>query len=339
MFGIQFIKVQQTEYILQYKKGQLAREGAGLAFFYFAPTTSLVKVPCGSVDQPFIFEEVTSDFQDITIQGQVTYRVAEPQKLSGLMDYSLTADGKGFTSEDPQKLSQRLINYTQVLTRSSLKNMPLRETLGSSDSLVKLLLKNLQESETINQLGVEVLSMSILAIKPTRETLRALEAEAREAILLEADEAIYSRRNAAIEQERAIKENELNTEIAVENKKKQVMEARMEAEKSAQEKKRELREAEMNTQIALEQQKGDLVDLSTENLRQEADAKAYGISVMMKALAETDPKTLQVLANRDMDASQLVAMAFKELAEGADKIGQLNVSPDLLRELIETNAR
>ena len=91
----------------------------------------------------------------------------------------------------------------------------------------------------------------------------------------------------------------------------------------------------MSTKTALEKQKRELVNLSTDNLRQEADAKAYSISVIMKAISDTDPKTLQVLANRDMDPSQLVAQAFKELAEGANKIGQLNISPDLLRELIE----
>jgi hypothetical protein len=31
----------------------------------------------------------------------------------------------------------------------------------------------------------------------------------------------------------------------------------------------------------------------------------------------------------------MVAMAFRELAESAGKIGQLNVSPDLLRELLD----
>jgi hypothetical protein len=34
-----------------------------------------------------------------------------------------------------------------------------------------------------------------------------------------------------------------------------------------------------------------------------------------------------------MDAGQLVAFAFKQLAENADKVGQLNITPDLLREL------
>ncbi len=63
MFGFKFIKVQPTEYVLYYKNGQLVREGAGLSFFYFSPTSSLVRIPVASVDVPFIFEEVTSDFQ------------------------------------------------------------------------------------------------------------------------------------------------------------------------------------------------------------------------------------------------------------------------------------
>jgi len=38
-----------------------------------------------------------------------------------------------------------------------------------------------------------------------------------------------------------------------------------------------------------------------------------------------------------MEPNQLVALAFKELAEGAQRIGQLNITPDLLRELMASN--
>lgn len=334
MFGFRFIKVQPTDYIMLYKKGKRVREGAGLAFFYFAPTASLVRVPMASIDVPFIFHEVTSDFQEVTIQGQITYRVSDPKKLSQLLDFSLASNGQDYASGDPEKLPQRLVNHIQVLTRSFLKSMSLRETLGASDTLVQLLRNGLQEAEVIRSLGIETLGLSILAIKPTPETARALEADAREQILKEADEAIYARRNAAVEQERAIKENELNTEIAVENKKRQIKEAQMEAEKLVQQKKREIREAEMATQIALEEQNKELVALATQNERQQADAKAYSISAVMKGLTEVDPKVLQTLASVGMEPGQLVALAFKELAESADKIGQLNVSPELLRELM-----
>ena len=59
---------------------------------------------------------------------------------------------------------------------------------------------------------------------------RALETETREMLQQEADQAIYGRRNFAVEQERKIKESELNTEIAVEEKQKQIAEKKMESD-------------------------------------------------------------------------------------------------------------
>lgn len=338
MLGIRFVKVEPTDFVLQFKRGKVVRAGAGLSFFCFAPTTSLVLIPIGTVDVPFIFEEVTADFQEVTVQGQLTYRVADAKKLSQLMNFTLAPNGRGYATDDPMKLPQRLINHTQVLTRASLKSLQLKDALGQSDTLVASLMEGLQLTAAIASLGVEILGLSILAIKPTPETSRALEAEARERILREADEAIYARRNAAVEQERSIKENELNTEIAVENKKRQIKEAQMDAEKSVQHKKREIREAEMAAKIAIEEQNKALVALSTANAREEADSKAYAIAGVMKALSGIDPKTLQAITSAGMEPGQLIALAFKELAESTDKIGQLNISPDLLRELLNNDS-
>jgi regulator of protease activity HflC (stomatin/prohibitin superfamily) len=339
MFGVKFIKFQPTDYVLQYKNGQLIRSGAGLAFFYFTLTSSLIRIPIGSVDVPFIFAEVTADFQEITLQGQITYRVSDPNKLAQLMNFTLTADGKSYSSDDPEKLSQRLINNTQVLTRTLLKTMPLRHVLMSSDDLVKALNSQLPAIKAISSLGIEILDVAITAIKPTPEMTRALEAEAREQILLLADEAIYSRRNAAVEQERIIKENELNTDIAVALKKRQIEETQMETEKAIQQKQRELKEAQMATQIALEQQNEKLVSLISKNAKIAADDKAYCTKTMLQAFAETDAKLIQALANSGMNAEQLIASAFNELAQGSEKIGELNISPDLLSSLMNKNQR
>ncbi|MCM3871026.1 MAG: SPFH domain-containing protein [Pyrinomonadaceae bacterium] len=335
MFGIRFIKVQPTTHLLQYKNGKIERSGAGLSFFYFAPTSSLVAVPIVSTDAPFIFNEVTGDFQEVSIQGQVTYRIADPQKLSQLLNFTLDQNGKNYVSDDPQKLSQRVINVTKVLTRAELQGLPLRDALRASDALVTSVSKGLQLSEEISSLGLEVLGLSVLAIAPTPETARALEAEAREKLLLQADEAIYARRNSAVEQERAIKENELNTEIAVENKKRQIREAQMDAERAVQEKQHQLKEADMLAKISLEEKNKDLVARAAENSRTRADAKAYGLSAALKALEGTDAKVLQALASVGMKPDQLVAVAFQEIAQRADKIGELNISPDLLRQLMD----
>src|SRR5262249_9654516 len=98
MFGIKFIKVQPTTYLLQYRSGKIVREGVGLSFFYYSPTTSLVAVPVASTDTPFIFQETTADFQSVTIQGQVTHRVSEPKRLAGLLNYTLAHDDEAYVS-------------------------------------------------------------------------------------------------------------------------------------------------------------------------------------------------------------------------------------------------
>ncbi len=334
MIGFRFIKVQPTTYLLQYRGGKIVREGLGLSFFYYGPTTSLVAVPVASTDTPFIFQETTADFQAVTIQGQVTYRISEPKRLAALLNYTLEKDGDAYVSEDPEKLPERVIHVINVIARAELQKLPLREAIRASDTLVQAVKVRLVAAEEITSLGLEVLGLSILAIKPTPETARALEAETREQLFREADEAVYARRNSAVEQERAIKENELNTEIAVENKKRQIRETQMEAERTVQEKKHLVLKEALEANIGMEDRRKSLVALAGENAKAEADARAYGVSSTMKALGSADAKILQALATTGMKPEQLIAFAFQELAGRADKIGQLNISPDLLRELM-----
>ena len=135
MFGIKFIKVQPTTYLLQYRGGKIVREGLGHSFFYYAPTTSLVAVPVASADVPFIFQETTADFQTVTIQGQVTYRVGEPKRLAALLNYTLAPNGQTYASEDPEKLPERVIHVVNVLARAELQKLPLREAIRASDEL------------------------------------------------------------------------------------------------------------------------------------------------------------------------------------------------------------
>src|SRR5260221_2445593 len=138
MIGIRFIKVQPTTYLLQYRGGKVVREGLGLSFFYYAPTTSLVAVPVGSADAPFIFQETTADFQTVTIQGQVTYRVGDPKRLAALLNYTLAPNGQTYASEDPEKLPERVIHVINVLARAEFKKLPPPEAFPPSDQVVRV---------------------------------------------------------------------------------------------------------------------------------------------------------------------------------------------------------
>jgi len=165
-------------------------------------------------------------------------------------------------------------------------------------------------------LGIEVLGVSILAIRPTPEMARALEAEAREQLQREADESIYARRNAAVEQERIIKESELDTDLAVEAKK------------------REIRERKMAADIAVEEQRSALIAKQAENDKLDADTRRYGLEATLAPLEKADWRTLMAVSASGADPRTMIALAFRELASNATKIGELNMTPDLLKSLL-----
>lgn len=333
MLGFRYMKASPSTYIIQYRNGQPVREGTGLAFFYFAPSASLVSVPLESADVPFMFHEVSSDFQEVTVQGQVTYRVTDPKALASLMNFTLKPNGE-YVSDDPTKVPQRVVNAVQVQLRSVLQGKTLQELLCASESLVQTVRDGLRKPEGLSSLGLELVNLAVLAVKPNPETSRALEATVREQILKQADDATYLRRNSAIEQERAIKENELNTEIAVETKKRQIRETQLEAERAALEKRQEIQNQDMAGRIALEDKNKSLTSLRMENAQKEADAKAYAVSAVMKAVQGVDPKVLQALNVGNADPGAVIALAFQGLAENAARIGELNITPDLLQQLI-----
>ncbi len=321
MFGFRYIKFDPNQHVLRFRSGNLVTEGQGLAFWYFRPNTSLVAIPLESTDAPFMFEEVTSDFQEVTIQGQVTYRITEPGKIAQLLNYTLDRSGRHYVSQDPEKLQQRVINAVKVLTRARIQSATLRETLRFGSQLGDEVLEKLAGDSEVTSMGLEILGLSILAIKPNPETARALEAEAREQLMKEADDAIYARRNAAVEQERSIKENELRTEQAV------------------QEKQHQIAATQTSHEIAMEERRKELVALSAENVRTESDARAHSVNAVVKALGDADPKIVQALAGVSMQPDRLIAAALHELAGNAEKIGELNIAPEMLQELLRAGRR
>lgn len=312
---IRYLKTSPTTWVMQFKGGTVKREGAGLSFFYWAPTTTLVQVPLSSADVPFAFTEVTADFQTVTIQGQLTWRVAEPKKLAALLDFTVTPDGV-YRSDDPRKVDERLVHTAQVLTRAVTQRWQLREALTSTAVLEREVLAGLKTSDAVQMLGVEVLALSILLVRATPDMARALEAEAREALQRRSDEAIHERRKAAVEQERRIKESELQTEVMVEEQRRHIQETKLAGE------------------IHLEKEREQLVQLAAANERTQAEAASFSLRAKLEPVRELDWKVLTALSAGQMDPAAMIAVAFRELAENAQRIGELNVSPDLLRSLI-----
>ena len=87
--------------------------------------------------------------------------------------------------------------------------------------------------------------------------------------------------------------------------------------------------------LLLSDQRGSLLERRTQNDRKDADTKAYELEAVLKPLREMDWHTLMALSAGKADPKLSIAMAFRDLAENAEKIGELNISPDLLNALVE----
>lgn len=296
MIQIGFFKGEPTDYVIKYVSGRVAREGMGLAFFYLRHNTSIVTVPTSSTDVDFVFSEVTSNFQSVTIQGQFTYRVRNPQQVAALLNFAVDPRTRSYLSDDPDRLPQRITNVIQMETRREIQARSLEETLRDSESIAAEVLRRIRETALLESMGVELLSVYFLSARPTPEVAKALEAEYRETLLRNADEAIYARRAAAVEEERKIKENELNTEIT------------------------------------LEQQRQQLIELEGGNAQQEADYR--GRALEREAEYQARATEMALGAYRTLEPRMVLALAMKELGQNAHQVGNLTITSEILAALL-----
>lgn len=282
---IAYFKGDPTEYVMLYSGGKLRRSGVALTFYYLVPNTSIVSIPTGTIDSQFILNETSGNFQAVTVQGQLTYRISDPQAIAAILNYTIDPRTRGYKSNDPDKVAQRIVNEVQAQVRSELQHLSLEEALRQSDGIASNVLAKVKNTEVLASIGVDVLALYITAIKPTPEMAKALEAEYREGLLVKADQAIYNRRAIAVEQERRIKENELSTAVTLEEKRR------------------------------------ELVDLQGRNNLQQADYEAQATARRYEPFKDLDPRIL-------------TALSLKEMAENASKIGNLNITPDILANLL-----
>lgn len=361
-----FVKFLPNQYILRYRKGTLAQEGVGLSFHCFERTASCCMIPISAADVDFVFTEQTVDYQSVTVQGSLTYRIQDYKKIASLFDFTIDLHTKAYTDDPLTKLSKRMIDLANVLVKKHISAIDLTSAIRSGNEIAARIAEEIRAGEQLDCLGIEAIGLSILRIAANNETTRALETGTREEILKQADIALYARRNASIAQERQVKENELNTEISVEEKKKQIRKAEIDTKRLQLEMETELKkieaaaeierkqteldaqtelkkieaaaeierkQTELDAQIELERKRRELSDLRAENAKKEADAQAYRLRELMKAYNSIGADVLIALATLGMEPERIIAGAFDKLAANSGNIGTLNITPDLLESL------
>jgi hypothetical protein len=335
MLGIRYYKADPSTYVIKTVNGRTIKEGKGLSFFYNAVKTSIAAIPINTQEAPFIFGLQTADFQEIRVQGQITFRIENAEKIAGMLNFTIARDGVTHVSDDPMKLSDRVIQSAQAIVQESVHSMPLRSALTEHTALAAEIRQQMAADKSLQAMGIAILKTTVSAISPTPETRQALEAEARGAILKGADDAMYARRKSSVEQERTIQEAELQTRHEIQQKEQEIEESRIHNERNLLRGQAETEHERIQSEIDNETQRKDLVGLVAVNSREQADADAYAVASKMKAFTELPVENLKAMALANMQPEQLMAIAFESLAQNADKIGELNITPDLFGQMMK----
>jgi regulator of protease activity HflC (stomatin/prohibitin superfamily) len=298
MFGIGYFKAQPTEFVRKVAGGRVKREGQALSFYYLKRRTSIVIVPVSSADAAFVFNEQTGNYQAVTIQGQLTYRIVEPRRTMDMLNYVIDPKRRVHVTQDPERLEQRIVVAVQMETRRQVEGKSLEEVLGNAASISAEVQEEVRSRALLAPLGVELLSLNFTSVSPNPEVGKALEAEYRETLLRRADEAIYARRAAAVEEEAKIKSNELEGEIS----------------------------------LARERER--LIDLEAANDRKVS--QAWGERRELEAGFTARASEMELAPYRDLDPRKVLALAMRDIGNNADKVGNLNITSEVLADLLQT---
>ena len=217
---VNYYKGEPNTYTVCFRNGKVKKHGAGINFFYMPLTTSIAAVPLASLESHFVFTETTADFQEIAIQGSFTYRLDDPLEVASRLNFTVEPGKHRYRSQDPDKLVQRVVNAVQGHTRTQVSRLSLEEALGEVRDLAQLVYAGVQQAPELKALGVVVEGLHFTSVRATPEMQKALEADFRESLNKRADQAIYDRRKSAVEEERKIRESEMNTDVELENRRK-----------------------------------------------------------------------------------------------------------------------
>ncbi len=306
-------------HLLRFRRGRLVGSGTGIAFWFFPLNTSIVEVPMDDRELPFLYHARSQDFQDVTVQGVITFRVVDPVRLSERVDFSVDLKTGVLVEQPLEKLAGLVTELAQQFTWDYLSHAPLLAILEHGFGEIRTRIQTgLRSDDSLNDMGLEVVAVRIVAVRPEADVEKALQIPVRERIQQQADEATFRRRASAVEKERAIQENELQNQIELAKREENLI-----AQRGQNERSRAHEEAQAG-RIAAE--------AKAERIGIEAGSEAERIETVERARVTAEQERMDIY--RDYPPERLLALAAQKLAGKLSRIEHLNLSPDLLGDLL-----
>ncbi|MFG2881485.1 SPFH domain-containing protein [Streptomyces sp. NPDC048297] len=364
--GWRHLRGTPTAHVRHHRSGTLVHDGPGLSFWFRPLTAALSEIPVDDRELAMTFHARTRDFQDVSVQATVTYRIADPAVAAARLDFSVDPDTGAWRGTPLEQLGTLLTETAQQHALDVLARTALAAALTDGVAVVReRLAAGLAAEPRLPATGIEVVAVRVMALRPEPEVERALRTPAREQIQQEADRATYERRAVAVERERAIAENELASRIELARREEQLVEqrgtnARREAEEQAAadavraqaeaartvklseaEATRSVKLAEAEAARSLKLAEAEaartarLGEAEAARTAATARAEAEGARVVGEARAQAQAAWLRVHAEAGVDGAEtLRALTATRLAENLPRIDSVTVSPDVLTGLL-----
>ena len=308
-----------TLHVRHLRRGQAVHDGTGLSFWFRPLSAVLSEIPVDDRELPLLFHARTADFQDLAVQASVTFRVTDPAVASARIDFSVDPDTGRWRGTPLEQVAGLLTETAQQHVLGLVADSTLSAALASGVAEIRdRIVSGLTADTRLAETGIAVMGARVIALRPEPDVEKALRTPAREAIQQEADRSTYERRAVAVERERAIAENELQSKIELARREEQLL------EQQGANARRQAEDAAAAGRIAFAAQAA--------KERALAEARADGTRALGEAKAAGEAAS--VAAYRDLPSSTLLALAAKDLAGSLPQIGTLVISPDMLASLL-----
>jgi hypothetical protein len=317
---VRHLRAEPVMHVLRYRNGRLAKHGPGLAFWFRPMNTTAAEVPLDDRELPFLFHVRSADFQEVSVQGVITFRVIDPFRLAGRVDFTIDTRHGRWRQTPLEQVAGLLTQLAQQFVIDDLARRDLRTVLADGVAPIRdRIAAGLSGEDAVGDLGLDVVAVRVAAVTPTSELEKALQQPTREAIQQEADEATFARRALAVEKERAIAENEVENRIELARREEQLV-----AQEGANARRRE-EEAAAAGKLAAE--------ATDERERMVARRSADTIDLVESARLRAERERAEIQAA--VPAEVMLAVALRELAGELGNVEHLTVTPELLTPLVQ----
>ncbi|MEO8531969.1 MAG: SPFH domain-containing protein, partial [Deltaproteobacteria bacterium] len=233
------LRAEASSYVQLFAKGKRRHSGRGLTFWFDPNNASISEIPMADRELTFLVKGQSADYQDITVQGVVLWRVADPERLGDRMDFAIDLKSGVNLAKPEDQLRSILTGLVREFSDSYVKRAGVRDLLDAGLApLQSDINAKFAAERSLPDMGLQIIFVRVAALSPSSELARALQVPTFEALQQKADEATFSRRALAVDKERAIAENELANKVELATRRRDLIaredeNARSEAEAAA----------------------------------------------------------------------------------------------------------